>query len=290
MKKSRAELKMRARRALAGNYGNLILAMLVMVLVSWAISTIGQAAFVGSGILSSVLTNIGTGTFSSGEFAGISWRFPGHMYIVTWILGLLSSWVTVLLTVGMNRMCISLGREGRTDISQIWWAFKNHPVRFCLLQLFIYLLVCVAILPVIVLTIALAFSLGGAAISRGANYGQVLFLVLFLLIYGLILAAVCLLVYLNYGLVYYVMADHPDMGVFQSLGETHRIMKGNRFRFLVLQLSFIGWKLLVILTAGIGALWINPYIRCTFAMFYLDIREPEVETIPPGRDYQEMTP
>lgn len=45
-------------------------------------------------------------------------------------------------------------------------------------------------------------------------------------------------------------------------------MKGHKTELFVLDLSFIGWWLLSIITLGIGFLWLVPYYRQTVANFY----------------------
>ena len=45
-------------------------------------------------------------------------------------------------------------------------------------------------------------------------------------------------------------------------------MKGHRFEFFVLQLSFIGWAILAVLTCGIGFIWLEPYMQVTYVKFY----------------------
>ena len=40
----------------------------------------------------------------------------------------------------------------------------------------------------------------------------------------------------------------------------------------MLELSFIGWYLLCMLTLGIGLFFLNPYIQATFAEFYAAMR------------------
>jgi uncharacterized membrane protein len=45
-------------------------------------------------------------------------------------------------------------------------------------------------------------------------------------------------------------------------------MQGNMLRFLKLQLSFLGYALLCLLTFGIGLLWLIPYIHVSNAGFY----------------------
>ena len=56
------------------------------------------------------------------------------------------------------------------------------------------------------------------------------------------------------------------------------MMDGNKWRLFCLDLSFIGWYLLSILTLGILALWISPYNMMARAEFYESLKpQPAVE-------------
>lgn len=48
-------------------------------------------------------------------------------------------------------------------------------------------------------------------------------------------------------------------------------MDGHKWRFFVLQLSFIGWDILACCTFGIGYIWLAPYKNATYAAFYKDL-------------------
>jgi uncharacterized membrane protein len=50
------------------------------------------------------------------------------------------------------------------------------------------------------------------------------------------------------------------------------MMRGQKWKYFLLYLSFIGWYLLCILTLFIGLLWLMPYIYTTQASFYEDLR------------------
>ena len=50
------------------------------------------------------------------------------------------------------------------------------------------------------------------------------------------------------------------------------MMKGHKFDLFYLYLSFIGWFLLAMLTAGIGTLWLAPYVEAAKAAFYNDLK------------------
>lgn len=55
--------------------------------------------------------------------------------------------------------------------------------------------------------------------------------------------------------------------------ESRQLMDGHKGRYFLLQLSFIGWHILALLTLGIGYLWLNPYMSATYAAFYKDLAQ-----------------
>ncbi|MBQ2816662.1 MAG: DUF975 family protein [Clostridia bacterium] len=69
----------------------------------------------------------------------------------------------------------------------------------------------------------------------------------------------------------YIMAEDPDCGVMEALSRSQELMKGNKWRYFCLELSFIGWAILSLFTLGIGSLWLNPYMQAAFAGFYLEV-------------------
>ena len=51
------------------------------------------------------------------------------------------------------------------------------------------------------------------------------------------------------------------------------MMDGHKFEYFMLQLSFLGWGILSVLSLGIGFLWLNPYMNTTYAAFYKNLTE-----------------
>ena len=76
---------------------------------------------------------------------------------------------------------------------------------------------------------------------------------------------------ISYSQVYFVKLDNPDMEVMDVLRKSKEIMNGHKMDYFVLQLSFIGWALLGILTLGILYLWLIPYMSVTEANFYNEL-------------------
>ena len=53
-----------------------------------------------------------------------------------------------------------------------------------------------------------------------------------------------------------------------AIEESKRLMDGNKMKLFCLDLSFIGWALLSVMTFGIGFLWLMPYMYASRVGFY----------------------
>lgn len=71
---------------------------------------------------------------------------------------------------------------------------------------------------------------------------------------------------------FFILADDNSKSVIQCLKESAAMMKGYKFKYFVLTLSFLGWMLLGAITLGIGLLWVIPYMNVTLASFYLKVK------------------
>ena len=74
-----------------------------------------------------------------------------------------------------------------------------------------------------------------------------------------------------YSMAFYIKQDHPEYEWKECLDESQRIMDGHKADLFLLQLSFIGWMILCIFTAGIGFLWLEPYMQAAQANFYNEL-------------------
>ncbi len=77
----------------------------------------------------------------------------------------------------------------------------------------------------------------------------------------------------SYSMAPFILIDNPDIGVSEAIRRSKEIMRGHKFDYFALQLSFIGWAILACLTFGIGSLWLIPYIQLTSIEFYRYIRD-----------------
>jgi len=79
---------------------------------------------------------------------------------------------------------------------------------------------------------------------------------------------------------YYLMLDFPKQKVWDLLKMSKQIMKGHKWRLFRLRLSFLPLQLLSVLSAGVGFLWVIPYQKMTYSLFFLDLMTPEIVAEP----------
>jgi len=75
-----------------------------------------------------------------------------------------------------------------------------------------------------------------------------------------------------YSMSYYILIDNPNLTASQAITESERMMNGHKADYFVLQLSFIGWILLSILTCCVGFIFLTPYMETAKAHFYQNLK------------------
>lgn len=63
---------------------------------------------------------------------------------------------------------------------------------------------------------------------------------------------------LNYSQCFYILAENPRKMPFQCLMESKYLMKGNRIKYILLSLSFLGWYIIASIPQGLAETFIMP--------------------------------
>lgn len=78
----------------------------------------------------------------------------------------------------------------------------------------------------------------------------------------------------SYKMIPYILAENPDIGHTEAFYLSKKMMYGNKMRAFLLDLSFLGWRILNIFTFGIlRHVWITPYMQTTYAELYSALRQ-----------------
>lgn len=108
--------------------------------------------------------------------------------------------------------------------------------------------------------------------DMGRSFAGMLMMRIITSLYSLLLVVPGIVASMSFFLVPYLLKDRPELTIFETLRLSRKMMEGHKMQLFKLQLSFLGWALLNVLTLGIGALWLLPYSMTTCAAFYQDVK------------------
>lgn len=149
------------------------------------------------------------------------------------IANLLASIITAPLSYGLIMYYVEFERAEQANINIIFKPFQ-YVIKVFVINVFINILVSI---------------------------GSML-----LIIPGIIMAAA-------FSCVPYIYMKHPELGVMDMVSHAWRMMKGHKFEYIILELSFLGWHLLGTITCGLAYIWIIPYYQMTLVKFFNAIDE-----------------
>ncbi len=102
-----------------------------------------------------------------------------------------------------------------------------------------------------------------------------LLMIVYVVLWSLLLIIPGIIAALSYSMTFYILADNPDLTASEAIAKSKIMMFGHKAELFWLYLSFIGWAILCLFTAGIGFLWLLPYIHTSTAVFYHKIKGNE---------------
>lgn len=95
---------------------------------------------------------------------------------------------------------------------------------------------------------------------------------IFVFLWSLLLVIPGIIKLFSYSMTKYILEEYPELTASEAIDRSRAMMQGHKFDLFWLYLSFIGWALLCVLTAGIGYLWLVPYMETAEAAFYEDVK------------------
>lgn len=251
-----SQLKDEAIVALSGNWGKAALATLGLLVVSIAFSMVFQLMS-GTNILDyyeALFTN---------DTAALMESMGGNIYVT--ILQVLGGILfTMPLGIGVYNsfrvLFESKGADNAIFSNFFKQGFGKHYLHIVFVNFIAGILVALILIPAIIIfvLIGLIFKSGIVAVI----------LTIAALVY-------CIWIGLMYSQITFILVDSPELDIIDTMRRSRTLMNGNKWRYFLLGLSFLGWIILGIFTLGIGYLWLIPYIHTTESAFYCEIRDAE---------------
>ena len=245
-KTSISDLKAKAKDQLLGNYG------------------IATGSFALLFVLTYSVMMLITGALSAGNPNGLT---EGGLAfrIETQLLGVVVGALTAVFTVGYLGILKEISEGGKPVASDLFFVFRNHPDKVIIVSLVLTVTQFILLLPATY--VGGGFSLVGA----DADFDGKRFLT-YVVLY-LAGTVVSFFIELMLAMAYMIYLDDPETGVADMMKQSVSMMKGNKFRYFYMMLSFVGYWLLAVLSLGIAALWIFPYQNMTLIEFYKDLKD-----------------
>ena len=106
------------------------------------------------------------------------------------------------------------------------------------------------------------------------NVGTMFLSDLYIVLWGLLLIIPGVVKAYSYRMVPYILADRPELDHKEVITLSRQMMDGNKWASFVMDLSFIGWHLLSLITLGIvGIFYTAPYVEHADAALYLELKK-----------------
>ena len=263
---SSATLKDKAKDALTGNYGKMILAALVIGGITYALqftialiqSLLFNMYFIVRGFSVDGITQEQMQILiMENAFEKIH---QNSYTIITYTTDQLIRIPITVFNIGLSLCCLNLACGQAMKISDVFYGFRNQFSKSLKLATVLVLLGQLYNLPGKIIT-----QLAGA----GADWQTLL---PFLLVYigGIV---IYIILNLNISQVFLLLLDFPDHSAGELIKLSAHIMKGHKARLFYIQLSFIPLLLLSLLTVFIGNLWLTPYMNLTYTFFFLNLMQ-----------------
>lgn len=253
--KSISDIKLQAKERLLGNYGVAVRSFVLLFVTSYALSAILRTAY-EDGFLPAQIKDV-----AAGAKVAVSSNVIIMDMIMSNILTIITNVFTTLLGVGFlyTIICISQGKQsGQGDV---FYCFKNHPDKVIIIALITSVIRLIVNLPTSILM--------NFYVSFEPNMDMTIiwkFIAAFIV--GVVLEV---FVVIEFSMSYFIYLDDTQKSALACMAESHKLINGNRLRYLGLMLSFVGHAVLGVLSCGIGFLYIYPYQKMAELGFYNEL-------------------
>jgi uncharacterized membrane protein len=289
------DLRAKARLVLTGKYWWAVLWTLVYTLLagmaSSIVSVISTFVFQSYGFIGTIFMESSSLQETSGSITnkGVPASFFPQiaLFILIFIAIILLMYaaifavmifLTLPLSIGYQKWYFDIreGGEGKR-IDPLFTAFRKNTygrlVRgMAWKMLWSFLWALVGAIPIIIsfaAIIVFTFSLSNSR-AGFSNSETILFIILtgiYMIGFGLY-AVIIMNRYYAYTFTSYLLIDDPSIEYREALKKSIAMSKGQKLHMLGLDLSFIGWWILVALTCGYGSLFLIPYLNATQTELY----------------------
>ncbi len=236
MKRGIRQWKFYARQVLSGSFGKPVLGIVISFVLNLVCSQITAILFPGYTTLAIILSQV----------------FAFVLSLLLWVI-----------SAGYSYMLMNLSRGKGYSLKDMMYFLKNQPDR---------VLSAAFVLALINVVCSIPANYYGLTAEMGTTLEEMTLWMSRYLMLTVLSFVLSMLLSLPFAMTPYLLADDMELGGFEALKVSFRMMKGHIGKYLLLQLSFLPWMLLSMFTMYIAMLWVLPYMEMSCVMFYRDLR------------------
>ncbi len=252
------ELMRMARASLKGKWG-LAIRMSLLWLLIWVVLTLVQSTPTFIAMHHGYMA-----THGQGLIAPMKNAIPLPYRITSISIQILQVLVSGAFSVGFFSFYLNLVRSLNPRVSDLFSGFRIFWRAFFA----VFLVGIFSLFWIIVFQIP-AFALSGILIHQFAPTPWIAWVVV---PFDLICMIAAISFIYSYAMTFFVLADDHATGPLKAIRKSKGLMRGRKLKLLSLQLRFLGWFLLTLVTLMIGGLWVGAYYHAALAHFYDDLR------------------
>lgn len=164
----------------------------------------------------------------------------------------------------LSNVSLKIANKEKINLKEVFTIVKNAD-KILILDFIKYVITSLIIL---ILSIPLGFAMMYIVFVSF----DFMMLIVVCVLYVLLIILIYMIISLLMSQKNYIISDIKDIKTFSILGKNFILLKGNFFKYIKFELSFICWFIISILTCGIGFLFLIPYRQICLAYFYKEIK------------------
>lgn len=164
---------------------------------------------------------------------------------------------TTLISVGYIYAVREMVYQRPYSIGSLFYVFKHDPDKVIIISLIFALLGVVGSIPSTIY-----------GLIKGLNTGfDILMYVVILLATQVVVVVVSCMC----ALTFFIYFDHEEFSGIDCIKASCELMRGNKWRYFYMMLSFAGYIVLMMVSLFVTSYWTMPYMTAAMVFFYRDI-------------------
>lgn len=243
---TRSELKDLSRSAMSNASPRGWVIVLVYMLLTGFIGLIG-------GRVLPLIFGVPVEYVLSSDGAGII--LTGWQMFASFICSTAVSLLGCPLGVGISHWGLEVARGGKGGLEELFYAFKQK-----LVWKSIELSLLIGLFTFLWFMVGNVIGFLVASLTQNA------------ILYIIFLCIPVIIVFYRYRQAFYILMDNPEISCREAIRQSKQMMKGNKGDLFILDISFILWYLLGIVTFGLAIFFVTSYQLTVWANYYRSLK------------------